>query len=123
MYGGICSAGPDRLKAAGARGIPQVVVPGCLDMVNFGSIETVPKMYIERLLFQWAPDVTLMRTNEEEDRRLGKHIAMRLNQSSVSVIVLFPMGVLYGIGGFGKVFYAPEIDSSLFDFMRRYVSE
>lgn len=121
MYGGICSAGPDRLKAAGARGIPQVVVPGCLDMVNFGSIETVPKMYKDRLLFQWAPDVTLMRTNEEENRKLGKHIAMRLNQSSGSVIVLFPMGGLSEIGGFGKAFYAPEIDRVLFDSIRKYL--
>jgi uncharacterized protein (UPF0261 family) len=64
--GGKLSAGPDRLKAAADMGIPQVVVPGCLDMVNFAQMDTVPPKYKKRELFSWAPDVTLMRTNKEE---------------------------------------------------------
>ena len=42
LVGGVLSAGPDRLEAAGELGIPQVVSLGALDMVNFGPIETVP---------------------------------------------------------------------------------
>ena len=42
LVGGIFSAGPDRLEAAGELGIPQVVSLGALDMVNFGPAETVP---------------------------------------------------------------------------------
>ena len=68
---GVCSAGPDRLTAAGKAGIPQVVAPGCLDMVNYGHLDTVPERYQARQLYSWAPDVTLMRTDEAENRTLG----------------------------------------------------
>ncbi len=40
LVGGVLSAGPDRLEAAGAIGLPQVVSLGALDMVNFGPRET-----------------------------------------------------------------------------------
>src|ERR671914_518869 len=38
LVGGVLSAGPDRLEAAGELGIPQVVSLGALDMVNFRPI-------------------------------------------------------------------------------------
>ncbi len=79
--GGILSAGPDRLRAAAEMGIPNLLTPGCLDMVNFGLRESVPETYKDRLFYQWAPDVTLMRTNEEENFALGKVIAEKLNKS------------------------------------------
>ncbi|WP_162339892.1 Tm-1-like ATP-binding domain-containing protein [Cyclobacterium salsum] len=79
--GGILSAGPDRLTAAAEMGIPNLLAPGCLDMVNFGPRESVPETYKDRLFYQWAPDVTLMRTNEEENFALGKVIAEKLNRS------------------------------------------
>ena len=115
LCGGICSAGPDRLTAASKIGIPQVVVPGCLDMVNFGPMDTVPKIYKDRQLFSWAPDVTLMRTNEEENRILGKIMAEKLNKSLAPVTVLFPMGGISKIGRVGEVFHNPEIDRELFN--------
>ena len=43
VVGGILSAGPDRLEAAGRRGVPQVVSLGALDMVNFGPRGTYPR--------------------------------------------------------------------------------
>ena len=45
LVGGVLSAGPDRLEAAGAAGVPQVVSLGALDMVNFGPRETVPPQF------------------------------------------------------------------------------
>src|SRR5215203_6301061 len=45
LVGGVLSAGPDRLMAAGAIGIPQVVSLGALDIVNFGPIERVPAKF------------------------------------------------------------------------------
>ena len=48
VVGGVLSAGPDRLGAAGRAGIPQVVSVGALDMVNFGAIETVPERFRTR---------------------------------------------------------------------------
>ncbi|SMG48730.1 Uncharacterized protein, UPF0261 family [Arenibacter troitsensis] len=122
LCGGICSAGPKRLTAASDMGIPQVVVPGCLDMVNFGPLDTVPEKFKVRQLYSWAPDVTLMRTNAEENRTLGKIIAEKLNVSKAPVIVLLPMGGLSQIGGEGEVFYNPAIDLELFNSIKEHIN-
>jgi uncharacterized protein (UPF0261 family) len=121
LCGGICSAGPDRLTAGSKMGIPQVIVPGCLDMVNFGPLDTVPEKYRNRQLFSWAPDVTLMRTNAEENRILGKTIAEKINKSSVPVTVLLPLGGISKIGGVGEVFHNPEVDMELFNSLKDHV--
>jgi uncharacterized protein (UPF0261 family) len=67
VCGGVLSAGPDRCWAASRAGIPAVLVPGCVDMANFWGIDTVPEKYKGRSLYQWNPNVTLMRTNVEEN--------------------------------------------------------
>src|SRR5438045_8606810 len=66
LVGGVLSAGPQRLEAAGHAGIPQVVSLGALDMVNFGPIETVPERFRGRHLYVHNPTVTLMRAPAEE---------------------------------------------------------
>jgi uncharacterized protein (UPF0261 family) len=119
LCGGICSAGPERLTAAGKMGIPQVVVPGCLDMVNFGALKTVPEEYQHRQLFSWDPNVTLMRTNEEENKWLGKSFAEKLNNSKGKVVVVLPLKGISKISKKGEVFYAPQVDSVLFDAIRK----
>ena len=72
LVGGVLSAGPDRLTAAGAAGLPQVIAPGALDMVNFGPRDTVPERFAGRKLYVHNPTVTLMRTTAEENGRAGR---------------------------------------------------
>ncbi|KAA6432679.1 UPF0261 family protein [Dyadobacter flavalbus] len=120
---GICSAGPHRLEAATETGLPQVVVPGCLDMVNFAHPDTVPQKFTGRHLYSWAPDVTLMRTNEEENRILGKTLAQKLNRSSAPVAVVMPLKGLSQIGSEGGIFYNPEADRILFDSIKKNLDE
>ena len=45
VCGGIFSAGPERLSAPGEMGVPHLIAPGCVDMVNFGPMATVPQKY------------------------------------------------------------------------------
>ena len=123
LCGGICSAGPDRLLAAARMSIPQVVVPGCLDMVNFGHPDTVPAHYEDRDLYSWAPDVTLMRTNASENEWLGSHLAQQLNQSKAPVTVVLPLKGLSQIDAEGNVFYRPQIDKVLFDAIKTNLSD
>jgi len=115
LCGGICSAGPDRLNAAAEMGIPQVVVPGCLDMVNFAQPDTVPEHYKHRELYQWAPDVTLMRTNKEENKILGEKLVQKIQRSTAPVTIVLPTKGISQIDGEGGVFYRPEIDQVLFE--------
>lgn len=122
LCGGICSAGPDRLTAAGRAGIPQVVVPGCLDMVNFGHPDTVPAHYKNRTLYSWAPDVTLMRTNEAESEELGVRLAQKVNQATGPVTVVLPLNGLSQIDSEGGIFYRPDINKRLFKAIKNNVS-
>lgn len=120
LCGGICSAGPDRLNAAAEMGVPQVVVPGCLDMVNFAQMDTVPEQYKDRKLYSWAPDVTLMRTNEEENRILGERLVQKVNQSTAPVTILLPTKGISQIDAEGGVFYQPEADQALFESIKKH---
>ncbi len=71
LVGGVLSAGPERLEAAGRAGLPQVVSLGALDMVNFGARDTVPPQFAERNLYVHNPSVTLMRTTRRGVRGAG----------------------------------------------------
>ncbi|MCY4534909.1 MAG: Tm-1-like ATP-binding domain-containing protein, partial [Bryobacterales bacterium] len=91
LAGGVMSAGPTRLEGAARAGIPSVVVPGCLDMVNFWAPETIPQRYRSRRLYRHNPNVTLMRTTPEENRELGRRLAERVNKSKGPAAVYLPL--------------------------------
>ena len=121
LCGGVFSAGPDRLDAAARAGIPQVVAPGCLDMVNFWAPETVPAQFAGRKLYRWNPNVTLMRTNVEESAQLGKTLAEKLNRSTAPACVLLPLRGLSQLDSEGAEFWWPEADEALFAGIREHL--
>ena len=90
LVGGVLSAGPARLTAAGAAGLPQVIAPGALDMVNFGPPGTVPAAFGGRLFFEHNPTVTLMRTTPEEMAELGARIGRKAAAAKGPVRVFWP---------------------------------
>jgi uncharacterized protein (UPF0261 family) len=114
LVGGVLTAGPTRLEAAARGGVPAIVVPGCLDMVNFWAPETVPAKFKDRKFYQHNPNVTLMRTNVEENQRLGVILAEKLNLSTGPVTVLLPLRGLSMIDSDGGAFWWPEADQALF---------
>jgi uncharacterized protein (UPF0261 family) len=115
LVGGVLSAGPDRLEAAGRRGVPQVVSLGALDMVNFGPIATVPERFAGRRLHVHNPTVTLMRTTPEENAALGRRIAEVLARASGPTVVLVPAGGVSALDAPGQPFFDPVADAALFD--------
>lgn len=112
VVGGVMRAGPERLLAAARSGVPAVVVPGCLDMVNFWAPETIPKVFSDRLFYQHNPNVTLMRTNSKENRELGARFALNLNQSTGPVSVYIPTKGISVISAPGESFHDPKADAS-----------
>ena len=115
LVGGVLSAGPERLDAAARHGVPAVVAPGCLDMVNFGPPETVPQRFAGRRFYAHNPQVTLMRTSPEESAALGQLVAGKLNASRGPVQVLLPRRGLSVIGAPGGPFHDPAADAALFE--------
>jgi uncharacterized protein (UPF0261 family) len=121
LVGGILSAGPTRLEAAGRLGVPTIVTPGCLDMVNFGEPATVPGRFAGRTFYPHNPQVTLLRTNAEECTRLGEVIAGKLNAYRGPVALLLPRGGISVISAPGQPFHAPDADAALFTALRRHL--
>ena len=118
LVGGVLSAGPDRLEAVSAAGIPQVVSLGALDMVNFGPRETVPERFAQRTLHVHNPTVTLMRTTPEENAELGRRIAAKLNAAGSPTVLFIPLGGVSAIDVEGQPFRDPAADKALFDALR-----
>lgn len=123
LVGGVFAAGSRRLEAAAYAGVPAIVVPGCLDMVNFGAPETVPSQFDGRTFYQHNPNVTLMRTNVDENEQLGRILAEKLNASTAAVTVLIPLGGLSMISLPGEPFHMPEADAALFESLKRNLRE
>ena len=118
LVGGVFPAGPGRLTAAGAAGIPQVVSVGALDMVNFGPPETVPARFADRTFYRHNPSVTLMRTTAAECAELGRRLAARVRESAATSAVFLPLRGVSLIDTEGQPFHDPAADAALFDAVR-----
>jgi uncharacterized protein (UPF0261 family) len=118
ICGGVLSAGSTRLDAAAKAGIPQIVVPGCIDMANFWAIDTVPERYKSRNLYQWNPNITLMRTTPEENARMGEIFAEKLNTTRGKVAVYIPTSGVSELDVEGKPFYQPEALQAFIDALK-----
>jgi uncharacterized protein (UPF0261 family) len=121
LFGGVLSAGPDRLRGVGRAAIPQVVSLGALDMVNFGPRDTVPERFEDRNLYVHNPTITLMRTTSEEMAELGRRIAERLNGTSGPAVLFVPLRGVSAIDVDGQPFRDAEADEALFDSLREGV--
>jgi len=114
LVGGVLAAGPTRCEAAARKGVPAILTPGCLDMVNFGEPASVPEKFKGRRFYQHNPQVTLMRTTPEENERLGHLLAEKCNLSTGPVAVLLPLRGISVISAPGQPFHWPEADAALF---------
>lgn len=115
LVGGVLSAGPDRLEMAGAKGVPQVVSLGALDMVNFGPRDSVPAHFEGRHLYVHNPTVTLMRTTADEMAELGRRIAAKLAAATGPTQLFIPRKGVSAIDVEGAPFRDAAADEALFD--------
>ncbi|MBC8233210.1 Tm-1-like ATP-binding domain-containing protein, partial [bacterium] len=122
LVGGVLSAGPNRLEAAGEMGLPQVIAPGALDMVNFGPPETVPDQFKGRKFYQHNPTVTIMRTTKEENAQLGRIMAEKLNKAKGPTTVLIPKQGVSAIDKEGQPFYDSEADAAFIENLKANLS-
>ncbi|MDT7776725.1 MAG: hypothetical protein QOC67_5649, partial [Pseudonocardiales bacterium] len=119
--GGVFSAGEQRLDAIARTGVPYVGSCGALDMVNFGAPDTVPARYAGRLFYHHNPQITLMRTNREENQRIGEFLAGKLNACDGPVRFLLPEGGVSLLDAPGQPFHDAGADQVLFATLERLV--
>jgi uncharacterized protein (UPF0261 family) len=90
--GGLHSAiREDRLEAAGALGLPQVVAPGSINYVVLGPLNSLPEGWRSRKLIVHNPNLTLVRLNPQELREVGKIVAEKLNRAKGPTQVFIPL--------------------------------
>ena len=123
LVGGMLTAGPNRLEAAGRAGIPQVVSVGALDMVNFGPREMIPDRFSHRRFHVHNPTVTLMRTTAVENAQLGEIIAGKLNKAKGPVTLMLPLRGVSALDKEGQPFWDAEADAALFDALRAHAGK
>jgi len=111
LVGGFHAAGPNRLRAIGRLGLPQVVVPGCIDFSVHGRPEAVPPRLAGRPIYTHNPEFTLVRTLAEEMAELGRVFAERLNEATGPVAVMVPTHGLSIPNVPGGEFWDPPADA------------
>jgi len=123
LFGGLASAGPNRLEAAGEKGIPQIITPGCVDIINFLAPETLPERYKDRTLCYHNPQATLPRLNAEELRLVGETMGKKLNLATGCVRVLIPARGFSSLDYQGSIFYDPVADKAFIDSLKSSLKE
>ncbi|MCX7853804.1 MAG: Tm-1-like ATP-binding domain-containing protein [Caldilineales bacterium] len=120
MTGGIHDGGPDRLKRVGLAGLPQVVVPGCIDFCVFHA-GTIPPALQGRPVYDHNPEYTLVRASKDEMIALGHIFAERLNLARGPVLIAVPTQGLSIPNHPGGVFWDPEADAAFLEVVRREI--
>ncbi|MFF4422737.1 Tm-1-like ATP-binding domain-containing protein [Streptomyces sp. NPDC001549] len=118
LCGGILTAGPDRLSAAGRAGIPQVVSLGALDMVKFGPLESLPRKVRDRGVHVHNPSITVTRTTAAECAELGRRVAAKLRAANGPTAVCVPLRGLSTLGAPGGPYHDAGADRALFSALR-----
>ncbi|MDK3160710.1 Tm-1-like ATP-binding domain-containing protein [Kamptonema cortianum] len=119
IAGGFHNGGPERLDAAARAGIPQVIVPGCLDFMVFGARHEVPEQFRDRPMYYHNPEFTLVRVTEDEQMRAAQMLIDKVNRAVGKVIVLVPLrgGSIMDVEG--GAFWNPQLNQQVRDLIRQ----
>lgn len=118
LLGGIFVAGPQRLRTAGRLGRPQVVVPGAVEVLNFGPRESVPPALHQRPIVEHNASVTAVRIDADEATRVGHELAARLNEALGPVVVVLPTHGFDSYSAPGGPFEDAELHMALISALR-----
>lgn len=90
MVGSVVNGGTGRLTSAGALGIPQIVSPGCADLIDFAGWQDIPGAYADRPFHAHNRLIKSSGLSAQERRALVRDIAARLADAKGPVHVLMP---------------------------------
>jgi len=121
LFDGVHAAGPHRLETAGKKGIPQVVVPGCINFILLGPLESLSPEYKKRKLYPFNPAVTMVRTTHEEMITIGKVMAEKVNQTLGPTVVIIPLRGFSMYCREGESLYDPQGDRIFIDTLKEHL--
>jgi uncharacterized protein (UPF0261 family) len=113
-----------RLDSAGDKGIPQVFVPGSLDMIVLRMArEEIPEKYRDRKIYKHGPYITGVRTTVEELKGLARVVSEKINRAKGPRAIVFPLEGFSAIDKKGSSFYDPDTDKAFLDELRANINE
>ncbi len=121
LAGSVVNAGEDRMLNAGRSGIPQLVSPGCLDLIDFAGWQDIPAQYADRPFHAHNRLIKSSALNEEERRETAREISKRLAQSNAPAHVLLPIQGIEEWDKPGEPAYDPDGLAAFLDEMRKMI--
>lgn len=118
VVGGLMDPGPDRMEAAGRAGLPQVLVPGCIDFITCGPLAVAQAEFPGRVYFGHNPELTLVRLTVDEMSSLGATFAEKANSATGPTTIVVPLGGFSVPDAPGKAFWNPEADRAFVSSLR-----
>jgi uncharacterized protein (UPF0261 family) len=123
LVGGLMDPGPKRMEAAARAGIPQVLVPGCVDFITAGRWAPTAEEFPGRLLFAHNPELTLVRLDREEMSSLGQMFAAKANLAVGPTVICVPLRGFSVPDAEGGVFWDPDADAAFVASLQREVAD
>lgn len=121
LAGSVINAGADRMLNAGRAGIPQLIAPGCLDLIDFAGWQEIPAQYADRPFHAHNRLIKSSGLNEEERRETAREIANRLSQSMTPAHVLLPIQGIEEWDKPGEPAHDPDGLAAFLDEMRQVI--
>ena len=119
LFGGLATAGPNRLEAAGTKGILQIITPGHSGYIQFLGPETIPENYKERDIIYHSPQGTAVLLTYDELIVLAEKLADKLNDATGKVKVLLPTRGFSSWDKEGEKYYNPEKNSLFIEHLEK----
>jgi uncharacterized protein (UPF0261 family) len=115
LVGGLMDAGPTRMETAARNGVPQVLVPGCVDFITCGPWAEAEQEFPGRVMFGHNPELTLVRLLRDEMAELGAIFAAKANLSTGPSAVLVPKRGFSVSDVEGGPFWDPDADEAFIE--------
>lgn len=123
MAGSVVNGGESRMLNAGRVGIPQLIAPGCLDLIDFAGWQDIPEQYQDRPFHEHNRLIKSSALNGEERRDTAREIAKRLKQSDTPAHVILTNQGIEEWDKEGDVAYDPEAFAEFCDEMRKVMTD
>jgi uncharacterized protein (UPF0261 family) len=123
LVGGFHDGGAGRLEAAGEHGLPQIVVPGCVDFFVQGPRQSIPDRWRDRAAYFHNPSFTLIRASRGEMIEVANRMSEKLNAAKGPVVVVIPTGGLSIPNHPGGEFWDPDGDTAFRDHLKRSLAK
>ena len=123
LTGSVVNSGADRLENAGKAGIPQIVAPGAIDMVDFPTWQPIPKDLVDRPFHAHNRLLASATSRPDDRRRIARAIASKLSSAQAPVAFVLPAGGIQQWDREGEALHDPEGLSAFLEEMRAAIKD